>query len=152
MATPANPAFGGGFNADLFRENIKSTMQMGSPNAVADKATFQWPVNSTFVGKTDPSGRPYDFASQVVSENKKEDVQVDCAVEFVTRAGDGTPIGDFENPRAVLTLLDVDYEQVRGATKVLLGGNSYKILFTEPPVGLFTVTVFSIHLQAEDES
>lgn len=152
MAVPTDPSFGSGFDADLFRSKIKSAMQMGSPNAVAEKVTFKWPTLKTYSGKVDPTGRPYDLASVAESTSQHEDVQVDCAVEFIYRNATGTPIGEFDTPRVIITLLDVDYELIEGATKVFLGGNTYEIQFVEPPMGLFSVTIYNLHAQAVDES
>ncbi len=152
MAQPTDPTFGSSFNPDTFRDKIKSAMQMGSPNATQEKVTFRWVSQKTYSVKTDPTGRPYDLASAAVSINEQADVQVDCAVEFIYRNPTGSPIGEFDTPRVVITLLDTDYAQIEGATKVLLGGNTYDVQFVEPPVGLFSVTVYTVHAIAVDES
>jgi hypothetical protein len=145
------PGFAEAFDASIFREAIKNTMQLGSPNEVRDKATFKWDRNFT-TDTMDPSGVPYDFAEVIVDENEHPDVLVDCAVEFVERAPTGTPLGQFDNPRIVITLLDVDYVLVSTANMVVLGGNDYKINFWAPPVGLLDVTVFQAYCTAIDES
>jgi len=151
MAIPSNPSFGSSFNEQAFRDAIKSTMQMGSPNAVAEKATFTWETLAT-VSNPNSAGQPFDFNQPALTVDQREEVLVDCAVEFVERSGTGTAIGQFENPRVVITLLDEDYELVRTASKVKLGGNSYTINYTAPPVGLFAVTVYSMYATADDES
>ena len=144
--------FGTDFDADSFRSNIKNVMKMSAPSAVEMRVTFRWDVDKTYVGRVDPSGRPYDLAAaNVVSVSGRDDKQVDCAVEIVNRVPSGSAIGEFNNPRATLTLLDVDYERIEGATKVLIGGNLYRINWVEP-VGLFSVTVWTLHAQAESES
>lgn len=152
MAVPTDPNFGSEFDADAFRSNIKSAMQMGSPNSVAEKATFRWETQKTYTASTDSVGRPYDLASAPVTVETIDDVQVDCAVEFINKNAVGTPIGEFNNPRVEITILDVDYDLIQGASKVLLGGNTYNIQFVGPPVALFSVTVYTIHAQAADES
>lgn len=145
------PGFGESFNSTIFRNNIKNVMRMGAPNAVEERVTFCWPAEKTFVGKTDPSGRPYDLASATSSVIQKENIKIDCAVEILDRNPTGTPIGEFNNPRAIITVLDVDYESIKGSTIVLIGGNTYNVNYVEP-VGLFDVTIFTIHAQAVDES
>jgi hypothetical protein len=145
------PGFGENFNSTVFRNNIKNVMKMGAPNAIEERVTFQWEPEKTYVGKTDPTGRPYDLASATVSTVFKADVQIDCAVEILDRNPTGTPIGEFNNPRATITVLDVDYESIKGSTIVLIGGNTYTINYVEP-VGLFDVTIFTLHCQAIDES
>lgn len=141
-----------GFNSAQFREAIRFAMQMGTPNKPSEKATFQWAANKEFA-TPDVSNRPYNWTATPVVENLHPDVQVLCAVEFSGSAsGSGTEMGTFERTSAVLTLLDQEYEKVKGANRVLLGGNRYEIMFTAPPTGLFDVTVYSIHCQAIDES
>lgn len=153
MAVPTNPNFGAGFDAAVFRDAIKSTMQMGSPNAVSEKVTFQWPTRLDYgVGvKLDPSGKPYTLGASVVADDTNPDVLIDCAVEFIDRTAVGTPIGEFNNPRVIITILDVDFESVRTATKATIGGNTYNIQYSRP-VGLFNVTVYEVFAQAVDES
>jgi len=143
--------FGENFDSTIFRNNIKNVMRMGAPNAIEERVTFCWPAVKTYTGKTDPSGRPYDLASAAATVVQKENVQVDCAVEILDRNPTGTPIGEFNNPRATITVLDVDYETIQGSTIVLIGGNTYHVNYVEP-VGLFDVTIFTIHCQAVDES
>jgi hypothetical protein len=151
MAVPSNPNFGAGFDAAEFRQAIKSTMQMGSPNAVAEKVTFRWPVQKTYSGRTDPSGKPYSLTATVVDETTNEDVLIDCAVEYIDRTAVGSPIGEFNNPRVLITILDEDFASVETATEVLIGGNTYNIQYSRP-LGLFSVTVYEVFAQAVDES
>lgn len=149
MATVSG--FGENFNSTVFRNNIKNVMKMGAPNSIEERVTFRWPATKTYSVKTDPTGRPYDLASDAASVVEVEDVQVDCAVEILDRNPTGTPIGEFNNPRATITVLDTDYEQIAGSSIVLIGGNTYQVNYVEP-VGLFDVTVYTIHVQAVDES
>ena len=151
MAIPTNPNFGAGFDAAAFRENIRSTMQMGSPNAVAEKVTFQWESQRSYGSRLDPSGKPYKKDAEITDTSTNEDVQIDCAVDYEDRTGEGTPIGEFNNPRVLITILDEDFESVKTATKVLIGGNTYNIQYSRP-VGLFSVTVYEVYAQAVDES
>lgn len=151
MAVPTNPNFGAGFDAAVFRDAVKSTMQMGSPNSTVEKVTFRWPVQKTYQGRTDPSGKPYSLTASVVDESTNEDVQIDCAVEFIDRTSVGSPIGEFNNPRVLITVLDEDFDAVSTATKVLIGGNTYNIQYSRP-MGLFSVTIYEIFAQAVDES
>lgn len=141
-----------GFNPSAFRTAIRFAMEMGTPQAVSERATFQWPVEKTFV-VADTMNKPYNWGAAPTSEVIKPDVQVLCAVEFSGNgAFDGTAMGDFEKATAALTLLDEEYEKVIGATRVLLGGNTYEVLYTAPPVGMFETTVYTIYCEAVDES
>lgn len=140
------------FNAEEFRANIRATMLMGMPESTAERATFRWKPNKTFI-KQDSGGSPFDWTSTPVTDVEHPDVQVPVALEFM-RTTDiaGTALGNFDMGRVTLTLLDVDNEQVVGADEVLLGGNTYDVLFVEPPIGLFSVAVYRWHLKARDES
>ena len=144
-----------GFDAATFRDSIQFAMNMGLPETTSERVTFRWTPEKDWRIE-DPGGNPYDYSSTNAPTNTvaPADVQVDAAVEFVTRTtlSGGTAIGEFNTPRAVITLLDVDYAQIEGADKVLLGGNTYYVDFVAPPMGLFDVTIYQIHCSAGDES
>lgn len=145
----SNPAF----NPAVFRQAIRDTMIMGLPNATAEKPTFRWNPNKTYA-TADPGGAPYDFTAAPVVTVAPADVQVAVAVEFSSRPAGSleTVIGEFDNSRVIITVLDEDYELIRGADEVILGGNTYDIQFVGPPLGLFEVTVYQIFAIARDES
>lgn len=143
-----------GFDPIAFRTAIRFAMNMGLPNASEERATFQWTSSHTY-DQNDPNYRPYDWTSNPITTDSHPDVQVPVAVEFSLRAtsssGD-TAVGKFENSRVIITALDEDYEEIRGADQVLLGENTYYVDFVEPPIGLFEVTVYRIHCTARDET
>jgi hypothetical protein len=148
----SDPSFGGDFNATVFRQGIRNAMTMGLPVDPAERITFRWTTKKKY-SSSDSSGLPFSFDDAPVSEVKHEDVQIPAAVEFLSGANEqGTSVGMFQTPRAVITILDEDYELVRGANEVLLGGNTYTIDYEAPPLGLFSVTVYQLHVQAKDES
>lgn len=153
MGNPIDQTFAAGFDADLFRSKIRDTMLMGMPTATPQGAIFRRHEQRTYAVE-DPDRNPYEWGETPTSETTFEDVQVPVAVEFSARpAGSAqTVMGEFDVSRAILTLLDVDYELVKDADEVLLGGNRYRIQFTAPPIGLFSVTVYQIYAQALDES
>lgn len=139
------------FNAAAFRSAIKNTMRMAAPADVSDRATFRWRPARTYT-YDDPASRPYNWTATPVSETVPADVQVDVAVEFTGGSERQTALGQFDASKVTLTLLDEDYEQVRGADEVLLGGNTYEVDFVAPPIGLFDVTVYQVFCSARDES
>lgn len=156
MATPTDPTFGASFTdsvADMVRSRLKSAMQMGAPNSVSDRVTFLWPKNFTYDASipVDESGTPYDFNAVPTNVNEHPEVQVDVAVEATERNPTGTALGQMDNPRIELTLLDVDYEQVVGATQVRYGGNIYQIDYWKPEA-LFPIDVWTAYCHAEDET
>lgn len=155
MATPTDPTFGAGFDADAFRSAITSTMEMGMPTDAADQATFFWNEVGTYDPGSPDTNTPYDLtATPYAITQQANTVTIPVAVEFTPRAslGSGLPVGDVESPRAVLTVLDTYYSQVEGADGVTFSGSDYDIDFVEPVIGLFTVNIYRIHVSALDEA
>ncbi len=151
MASTVDPR-ASGFNATEFREAIRFAMNMGLPQDELQRVTFRWLEQKDF-NIEDSEGLPYDFTSSPTITAAQQDVLVDAAVEFLgTSSINGTSIGGFNIPRAIVTLLDEDYDLVEGADEILLGENIYTIDFVAPPMGLFEVTVWQIYCSALDES
>jgi hypothetical protein len=151
MARPTDPTFGQGFDADLFRSAITSAMEMGLPQDTTERVTFCWTPASTF-SVTDPEGNPYDLSGAPENVVEKEPVQVPVSVNFTSSKPDGTSIGDFDENRTTLTILDIYYDQIRGADKVLIDDDTFTIDYVGPPTGLFEVTVYTIYLVSVDKT
>jgi hypothetical protein len=153
MATPTDPTFGAGFDADAFRSAIRSTMEMGLPGTVAERATFRWNSSATYSAE-DVAHNPFDWTDTPLTEVTHADVLIPVAVEFSARPAGSldTPLGQFDNARVVVTVLDTDFASVQGADEILLGENSYTIDFWGPPVGLFDVTIYTVYATATDEA
>lgn len=128
-------------------------MNMGLPNATVERATFKWETVRTYT-TADPAGNPYDYTATPAATVTHADVSIPVAVEFSARPAGSrdTSVGQFDASRAVITVLDEDYEQVEGADIVMLGENTYEIEFVGPPLGLFDVTIYQIYADARDES
>ena len=157
MATTTDPR-ASGFDPALFKDAIRFAMNMGLPDTETERVTFRWTADQTFENDS-PSGNPYTWSTSPTTETAPDDVRVDAAVEFVSRASlaDQNSIGDFDNPRIVVTLLDDEFETITDDTlglpdQLVVGGNTYEVDFVAPPVGLFSVTVYQIHATAVDES
>ena len=153
MANPTDSSFGAGFNATAFRDAIRSTMEMGLPNTVAERATFRWKPERSYAVQ-DQAENPYDWTDTPVTEDVPADVQVAVAVEFEAHPAGSvdTALGQFDTSRAIITVLDTEYASIVGANEVLLGENTYTVQFVAPPVGLFDVTIYRIYVEAVDES
>lgn len=153
MANPTDPTFLQGFDADAFRQAITSTMEMALPLNEDERITFIWKTERTF-DHADESGVPYDFTAVPTSVEEHDPVQIPAAVEFTSRRPDGTSLGQFENPRVVATILDTHFTEISDPLpdEALLGGNTYKIDFVQPPIGLGSVTVYQVWMTAVDES
>ena len=135
------------FNSANFRSAIRSAMIMGLPNHVSERATFKWAVQNDYAYE-DPNTRPYDWTSNPVTSTVHPDVQIPVAIEFTIRSSTGagdTMFGKMQQSRLVLTILDEDMAAIEGAQIVSIAGDEYEIDFTEPPTGLFDVTIYRIH-------
>lgn len=143
------------FDPDLFRQKITDTMIMGLPPNVQDRATFRWKTEKTFT-RPDPKGIPYNLNQAAITTDEHEDVQIPVAVAIPTRATINkvyTPAGEInDDVRIVITVLDTHFPLVEGADYVLLGGNTYKIDYWGPPLGLFSVEIYQAFCSAEDEA
>ena len=144
-----------GFDASSVREALRFAMSMGLPDEEAQRVTFRWTTTNTY-DLADNTGTPYDLTAVPTDVQTKDDVLIPAAVEFMSArsfsSDSGTVFGEFQTPSAVITVLDEDYVSVVGADQVLLGGNTYKVIYVEPPLGLFDLTVYMIHVRAVDES
>jgi hypothetical protein len=142
------------FDAAAFRDAIRFAMDMGLPETTADRATFKWTPVKTYAN-ADTGGRPYKLTEAAASTTTHSDVQIPVGWQFVpTRVGNEqqTAMGSFDNDRVIMTILDEDYDQVKGADICVLGGDDYIVDYVAPPDGLFEVTIYTLYLTARDES
>lgn len=140
------------FDATAFRDGIRFAMNMGLSQAVEDRPTFRWTTKKSY-SVEDTTGQPFDLSARPAVTETHEDVQIPVAIEFVNAtASVGTSLGLFQNVTVVLTVLDEDYVLVEGADMVLMGGDTYRVNYVAPPIGLFDATIYQIYVQAGDES
>jgi hypothetical protein len=144
-----NPAF----DATTFRDGIRFAMNMGLPSNVADRPTFYFTSTVTYPLGTplDENGVPFD-PTVAPSVTTPPFVRVPCAVETSIALADELPVGMFRKAKATLTLLDQDYQLVKDATEVSLGGDRYVISDSEPPLGMFDVTIYRLICFGKDEA
>lgn len=152
-----NSTFAAAFPEAVFRDAVRQTMRMGMPEDTAEQLTWHWRRVRTY-NPQDRIHDPYDWTQTPVTDdagNPAEpdgDLIVDYALEFSARVPEGgTAAGVFNTSRAVVTLLDVDFDLVKDADFTTIAGAEYQIEFVGPPMGLFAVTVYEIHLRAVDE-
>lgn len=135
-----------GFNPAEFRSGIRLAMTMGSPGLTNEKATFRWNRAQTF-GPQDPANRPYHWNQVPLTDTTPDPVVIDnVAVEYGGSNTTGTAVGTFDPQRVTLTMLDDDYDLIRGADVVEIGGNDYEIS-TTTVTGLFDVDVYTINAE-----
>lgn len=135
--------------AEVFRTNIRAVMRIGSPNVIADKATFRWDKVRTYAPQ-DPLQKPYDWAQVPTADLSHPDVVVDeVAVEYAAgRTIEGTAVGTFVPLRAELTIFDVDHALVAGANWVLIHGDPWGIV-AETVNALADVDVYTMYLERQ---
>jgi hypothetical protein len=150
-----NPAF----DAGLFRNAIRQSMQMGMPSNLAEQLKWHWKRDTEYVPQ-DPTQNPYEWTQTPVVDlpgNPDEpdgERIVDYAIEFSARPAGSqeTVFGQFDTSRAIVTLLDTDYAIIRSADYCSIDGAIYDIDFSAPPLGMFEVTVYQVFLTARDEA
>lgn len=135
-----------GFDETSFRDSIHFAMQMGLPDDVSQRVTFRFDETLTFAN-ADPAGHPYSWSEAPSTDVVTRDVQVPAAVQWGLGLLADDTMGQFDTSKVVLTLLDVDYAQVKGCNEVLINGQHYVIDAVGPPLGLFTVTVYQMFLR-----
>lgn len=148
-------AFAASFDESGFVTAIKSTMQMGIPQDPAERLVFHWAAPSTATPAS-PAGSPYEWDQTDVDEPAPgvpaQSVQVDYALEMSQDASSNTMAGTFENPKATVTMLDAEFQQVADADYCTIGTSIYRILYHQPVIGLFGVSVHQLVIQAQDEA
>jgi hypothetical protein len=145
------------FNATKFRDAIHFAMKMGLPNASTEQIAFRWLERRTY-DKQDTGGNPYDWTDTPVTDTVVADVYLQAAVEFqFVRSGvENNPVGQFESPNLVVTLLDTEYPYLfsngKRADQIVIDEAVYQINFIAPPIGLFDVTVYQVYASGLDEA
>jgi hypothetical protein len=139
-----------GFDAAAVIAGLHEAMAFGEPTRVGDKATFYLVTEAAQTVARDDDGIPFDIAQRPTRTAKG--VQVSCAIEFVDRADQGETFGLVQATRIKVTLLDPDYQKVKGFRYMSVGGDRYNYRLTEPPVALGSIDVWTVHCVAEDES
>jgi hypothetical protein len=142
-----------GFNADEVRAGIRLAMSVGLPPVEADRPLFVWDPEPDVEEDEDTSGIPFQWdapAPTPVAPIKPPRREA-CAIEYLDEAGELRPFGPTASTRLVLTLLDEEYERVRGFSRVVIGGNEYVYERTAAPLGLNTIGIWQIHVRTDDE-
>lgn len=150
------------FDNDGFRNAIHFSMQMGMnpdpdrrPKFVKKSTERAYWKNDVELDPADVitgrSGEPLDPDVDVRVPDD-ELIEVDCAVETDEGQAGETGVGSFKPTKLTITLLDVDYELVRGCKELVYNGDRY-IYDQEPEsMGLFEVGVYVVQYKAWDES
>jgi hypothetical protein len=140
-----------GFNPDEVRAGLRLAMSVGLPPVESEQPTFFWSPVTTNTARADETGVPYDVNVRRQTAPARS-LRVTCAVEYFDNAGKLENFGVMVPTKVVLTLLDQEYEQVKGFHAVVIGGSRYFYQRTETPQGLGSIGVYSVHCVAEDQA
>lgn len=138
------------FKPDTFRAAIRSAMTMGTPPDTDYQMRFHWNPDRTTAATRDGEGIPFD-PTAVITSTTQPSTTVACAVEYLDAAGQPSPFGSIVPSRIRVTLLDEEYEQVKDADYVVIGGDRYLRHHEPPSYGLYEVGVHQILYVAENE-
>jgi hypothetical protein len=139
-----------GFNPGEFRSAIRFVYDMAAPVIVEEQATFYGPSTLVYTGSVDDDEVPFDPSTTVVRMSATG-IKVPCGVEYQDSEGQPVVFGTVTPSKLALTLLDEDYQLVRDATYVVIGGERYLYARTQPPSGLFDVGLYVMRFRAENE-
>ena len=139
------------FDRQDFLDGIHLAMQIGEPTRTEDKATFYFPNDITVVDSSDAEGIPFDPTKAPTYVPRKDPIQVRCAVEYRDAEGKIENFGVLVPSKAIITLLDPEYQQIKGFQFVALGGVRYYYRSIETPLAMFDVDVWVVHCVAEDQ-
>lgn len=140
-----------GFPAGEFRAGIRLAMQLGAPPVEEDRPVFVFPSQIANDAFADESGVPFDPNARP-EVTTPEPVQVPCAVEYDEAASRVENMGLVTPSEIKITLLDEDHARIRGFAYVVIAGDRYNYRLTEPPVGMDSVGVWTVHCVADDDS
>lgn len=144
-----------GFDEASIKAGLYKAMGFGEPTRTEDKAWFYFPVNRASDPTDSPKdqdGVPFDPTVPVATTPRKARVQAACAVEYVDAGESLESFGDIKATRIKITVLDPEYQQIKGFAYVVAGGDKYVRTSVEPPVALGSIDVWTLWCTAEDET
>lgn len=141
-----------GFDADAFRDGIETAMMLGLPPELEDQPTFVTPAPVVDTGdERDVDGIAFDWEKPQTRVGPDTATQAPAAIEYFDADGMLVNFGSVAASKVVLTMLDVDYEAIKGFSYVVIAGNKYLYERTEPPLGMVDVAIWRIHCRTDDE-
>ena len=136
-----------GFDKSAFEAGIRTAMGLGAPVAVADQAKFYFPKVTT--SAADANGVPFALNATPTVTQKPAQV-VACAIETVEVADQDTRLGTVRPSRLKVTLLEAEHTTVKGCAYVVVGGDRFDYRHTDPPVGLYDASVWTMWFTRSD--
>lgn len=138
------------FDGAGFRDAIHEVMLMGAPVPEGERAKFYFTKTLVYNTPTDDNNTPFD-PDATVTETQPDPVTVNCGVEYFDATDQPTVFGSVTATRLVITVLDEEYDRVKGCSYVVMGGERYFYKKTEVPRALFDVGVYVLHFRAEND-
>jgi hypothetical protein len=139
-----------GFDPAAIRAGLLKAMVFGKPARESDQALFVIPAATVVDDGEDDEGVSFDPTDRDVVAPRE--LRVDCAVEYVDATGSMETAGVITPSKVIITLLDEEYQQVKGFSHVIAGGDTYRYSKTPPPDGLGTMTIWTVICVADDET
>lgn len=150
MAIPSKRGIAYQFNGPTFRNAIRFVFEMETSNDPNSAITFHFDDTVSFTGPRDGDDVPFDPRTPVV-RTQHTTVRVPCDVEFQKAGDEPTAFGVVVPAKVKVTLLDQDYEKIKGASYVTVGGDRYAYHYEQPDYALFDVGIHEILYTAENE-
>lgn len=130
-------------------------MVLGLPEDDVEKPTFYF-KKVVFWTDHDAENNPWDWEQAPDTETQKDPVMPICAVEFFSPLGRSgaqhTEVGDFFPSTVIITFTETDLMEVVDSSYVTIGPAQTRWWFRyfRPAMGLGGLTVYQVHMQAED--
>lgn len=139
-----------GFDANAVRAGLRLAMTVGLAPDAGDQPTFFMPAVETSSAVLDQGGVPFSPAGQRTFAPRTS-FTVPCGVEYQDGPGKLENFGVIVPSKVILTLLDEDYDVVKGFEFVVISGTRYFYRRTEPQKGLVTLGIWKVHCVSEDQ-
>lgn len=140
------------FDQADFESGIRTAMTVGLSPVIADRPIFVFAGTTTNVAPADSEQVPFDPAATPVVVQGNRITGVICSYEYVDATGQVVDLGTITPTRLRITMLDAEYQLVRGFDHVLIAGDRYNYRLTQPVVGMVDSAIWIVHCTAEDDS
>lgn len=125
-------------------------MVMGAPVITSDQTKFFFSKTLVYNKPVDDNNVPFD-PDATVTETQPAPVSAPCGIEYFDADDQPIVFGSITATKLRVTLLDEDYDRVKGCAWLVVGGERYFYKRTRPPQGLFDVGVYTLTFSAENE-
>lgn len=140
---------------------LRTTMYQAMPPRVEDRLTFHfdevagWSLPGAVVDGDDVPFSPIARHTGVTTGREPVNTGVYYGLQFMDqRRSHPTQMGEVSVSELVVTMLDEDYQQIKGCTRVTAAADTYMLKRREPPVQVpgYTVLVQVLRFEAVKET